>query len=140
MSNHYTAQTAIDYKTLLHHFKQQAAGSKKVALLPSYLMTNGVKRTGGSSVVIIDRPKHEISTPAGDKLPAMEVMDESEAGRRRAESELEHDDALTERVHSSSHQSMPDNPDRKTAHSGRKRTYKQSTKNQKVKRARDIFD
>jgi hypothetical protein len=140
MADYYAAQTALDYKVLLHHFKQQAAGSKKVALLPSYLTTKLGKRNGGSSIVIIDRPKHEITTPSGERMPSMQIVDEAEAGRKRAESELEREDAISEHGTHSSHQSRSGTRQRRTNQATRKRASTNITKGQKVKRARDLFD
>lgn len=137
MASYYDAKTAIDYKTLLHHFKQQAAGSRKVALLPSYLMTKGGKKNGGSSIVIVDKPRHEITTPTGGKVPTIEILDDTVASRRRAESQLEREDALSTSTNTPLKHSKAST---RGGQPGRKRNYSQLTKNQKVKRARDIFD
>ena len=137
MANYYDVKTAIDYKTLLHHFKQQAAGSKKVTLLPSYLMTKGSRKNGESAIVIVDKPRKEISTPSGTNMPALKVLDETEAARRRAESQLEVEDSLNGKTNTTSKHSKTGN---RGTQPSRKRNYSQLSKNQKVKRARDIFD
>lgn len=145
MAGYYNAHTAIDYNVLLKHFKNQAAGNNRVALLPAHLSKTPYRRNSPASMVIIDKTKPSTTNTRGQHLPTMEVIDETEAAKKRAETELERQ---TENTDSSTPESISVVDAVQGSHLQTKRPRKRTqqgkkslvTPRAKVKRARDLFD
>lgn len=142
MADYYSTKTAIDYKVFLDHFKKQASGNNRVAILPPHLIKDSYLKNGDASLVIIDKTKPKTSNTRGESMPAIEVMDENEGARRRAESELTRDEEkqdITAGNNGSNHSSNGSNGGR-TQHSATKKRHYRTLGKAKVKRAKDLFD
>lgn len=144
MARYYSAETAVDYKVFLEHFKKQAQGNNSVSLLPSYLSRNAYRKNPGSSIVIIDRPRPETTSARGQHMPSIEIVDESEASRRRAESELEREieqtDISTGNAAGPSHSTSAPSAGRTGNGQRSRKRQVQLTGKARVKRVKDLFD
>lgn len=139
MADYYNALTAIDYKVFLEHFKHQASGKHRITTLPNYLSRGAFGKMGSQSFVIVDKPRPETSTVRGDHMPKIEVYDENEASKRRAESELEREQAISLGAVQKTNQSSSSAPSGMSVSVAQKRKANQEVK-LKVKRAKDLFD
>lgn len=146
MATYYSAHTSIDYKTLLNHFKDQADGNRKIALLPAHLQKNGSMNKLSNSIVVLNKPKHVNTNTKGEKMPAIRVLDDTEAARLRAERELqieeEREEGISDKQLTHPHHKTSGKGARQTS-SARKRPSSSTVQTgvrRKVKRVRDVFD
>ena len=151
--NYFALEGGLSYKTFLKHFKDQANGTR-TAVLMSNRGKNGSAKSGfggpsvrGSLVLVDLADREENVNNDGEKMPRIEVVDPTEAERRRAldrvalessdkkvakqESERK-GNVIKKRNHSATGTGKSQNKKRKSASNTVTRKI--------VKRARDIFD
>lgn len=148
-SPYFALDGGLNYKAVLNHFQDQSKGVQKINLIHSNRDSNGSNRKQKSrnSLVLLDLADPE--KPKDSKQqPKIEVIDPTEAERKRALGQLEMEATEIGQVKKAKKISKARNP-APNGHSTQSNRPRQTKKrqataqkivNQKVKRAKDIFD
>jgi hypothetical protein len=124
---YYALDGNLSYDTLVKHFASQAQGRLKPVS-----MKNG---NNGSHVIIFNQDKSAVNTSHN---PRMELVDPSEAERRRTISALNNETELNNDTNHVTKQSKRSHRKRKTQSSKGKGVSDSAA--QKIKKAKDVFD
>ena len=153
-SNHhyYGLQGGLSYKRFLKHFADQAEGSANLQLLHNINSLKGDARfkkpAVNNSLILVSLASSENTNAKNEKQPAIEVYDESESARRRAQDIVvdEATDTMAKTVKRTKTSSTGSKAHSKVNHQYRRSVTKKkepkaaiSAKNT-IKRTRDIFE
>jgi len=154
---YFTVEGSLSYKKMLKHFKEQAGGGHSVILISNASKSDDLRTrfnrpsvTGG--VVLIDMAddaEKSNKKKRSDELPKVEMVDPTEADRRRALDKLaeeQHDKRLAQGA-SSTHGNIKGNGKGKNGQSAKSNSAgtnggkrKQSQVNRVVKKTKELFD
>lgn len=142
-SPYFALEGGLNYKAVLKHFRDQAEGKKNI----NFIHTNGSQRKqkGKSSLVVLDLADPDSNKKATpDQQPKIEVIDPTEAERKRALGQLAKE--ASEILENSTNQAAANINGHSPANSRQRQNKKrkalatQKIISKKVKRAKDIFD
>ena len=139
----YALNGGLDYKTFLRHFEKQAEGTNRPQLINGITSSPWAKTKGNGHLVLVDISNgNEHPFAMGDSLPKLEIVDPSEAERRRAVSDMQAELAVIEGDNPSNKQTPKGNGKKRALSRASAKSGKiiESSVNAKVRRVKDIFD
>lgn len=144
---YYSTDGALSYNRLLKHFKDQANGARNVGLMSDHGAIRDTRsgmrrpRFRGSLVLVDMGDKKDTVNQRGEHVPKVEVIDHTEADRRRAVAQATKENR---QVNNGDVQKKPQSRNHRQGGNTRKRrkptTSKDTPTKQSTKRAKDIFD
>ena len=92
MNQYFGLQGGLSYKSFLKHFTDQAEGSANLQLMRNLNSLKGDARfkkpAVNNSLILVSLASSENTNAKNEKQPAIEVYDESESARRRAQDKV----------------------------------------------------